>query len=200
MEEFLLCLGDKIALQGWDKYKGGLDVRNNTTGTHAVYTTFHALQIVFHVAPFIPFTDGDVQQVERKRHIGNDIVVIVFRESGAPPFDPSVIKSHFNMVFLVVTPVKARSGTTHYHVALASNDSIKAFGPALCDPPIYRKDARFREMVLAKLINAERAAYASPTFAQKFKRTRRELLEMIARDFASKSGSSFSGRLGIGRK
>ena len=36
-------------------------------------------------------------QVERKRHLGNDVVVIVFRESDCTePFDPLKIKSQFN--------------------------------------------------------------------------------------------------------
>jgi len=48
---------------------------------------------MLHVAREIPYTEGDEQQVERKRHIGNDIVVLVFREAGAPPFNPDVIKS-----------------------------------------------------------------------------------------------------------
>jgi RAP1 GTPase activating protein 1 len=38
---------------------------------------------MFHVATYIPFTPEDRQQVERKRHLGNDIVVIVFRDGMA---------------------------------------------------------------------------------------------------------------------
>jgi len=45
-------------------------------------------------------------QVERKRHIGNDIVVIIYIESNdddyplgaALTFDPSCIKSEFNRI------------------------------------------------------------------------------------------------------
>ncbi len=36
-------------------------------------------------------------QVERKRHLGNDVVLIVFRERGQnAPFNPRVIRSQFN--------------------------------------------------------------------------------------------------------
>ena len=36
-------------------------------------------------------------QLERKRHIGNDIVVIIFDE-GDYPFDPACILSEFNRI------------------------------------------------------------------------------------------------------
>ena len=34
---------------------------------------------MFHVSTMLPFTETDVQQVEKKRHIGNDLIVIVFQ-------------------------------------------------------------------------------------------------------------------------
>lgn len=34
---------------------------------------------MFHVSTFLPYTVGDIQQLQRKRHIGNDIVAIVFQ-------------------------------------------------------------------------------------------------------------------------
>ena len=40
---------------------------------------------MFHVATYIPFTPEDRQQVERKRHLGNDIVVIVFKDGTTHP-------------------------------------------------------------------------------------------------------------------
>ena len=41
-------------------------------------------------------------QLLRKRHIGNDIVTIVFQEPGAQPFSPKNIRSHFQHVFVIV--------------------------------------------------------------------------------------------------
>ncbi len=43
-------------------------------------------------------------QLERKRHLGNDLVVVIFREPGKEAFDVSQIHSQFNCVFIVVTP------------------------------------------------------------------------------------------------
>ena len=48
-ENFLNLLGEKITLKNWDRYRGGLDVHNNMTGTETVYTLFEDHQIMFHV-------------------------------------------------------------------------------------------------------------------------------------------------------
>lgn len=54
---------------------------NGHTGTEAVYERFYDREIMFHVAPLLPHTAGDSQQLQRKRHVGNDIVAIVFQVS-----------------------------------------------------------------------------------------------------------------------
>ena len=46
----------------------------NNTGTHSIYTTYSDLEVMFHVATLIPSKYADPQQVDRKRHIGNDVV------------------------------------------------------------------------------------------------------------------------------
>ena len=70
---------------------------DNKTGIHSMYTMQKDNEIMFHIAPFIPHSPGDDQQVERKRHIGNDVVVIVFRDAQCTtPFDPSLFRSQFN--------------------------------------------------------------------------------------------------------
>lgn len=41
-------------------------------------------------------------QLLRKRHIGNDIVTVIFQEPGALPFTPQNVRSHFQHVFIIV--------------------------------------------------------------------------------------------------
>jgi len=77
-EEFLDFLGERIILKGWSGYRGGLDVRSDSTGTRSVFNSFTGLDIMFHVSTLLPFTPNDEQQIERKRHLGNDVVMIVF--------------------------------------------------------------------------------------------------------------------------
>lgn len=49
-------------------------------------------------------------QLQRKRHIGNDIVAVVYQE-GQTPFVSDMIKSHFLHCFLVVRRIRAKDDT-----------------------------------------------------------------------------------------
>ena len=66
---------------------------------------------MFHVAALLPFSADDTQQVERKRHLGNDVVLVIFLERGASEFDPRILTSHFNSAFVVVRPAEGRTGS-----------------------------------------------------------------------------------------
>ena len=37
--QFLEWIGQKITLEGWPSYAGGLDTKRNTTGTHTIWCT-----------------------------------------------------------------------------------------------------------------------------------------------------------------
>jgi len=71
--------GQRIRLRGFEGYKAGLDTRTDSTGTHAVAATHRGTEVTFHVSTMLPFTPNNRQQLLRKRHIGNDIVTIVFQ-------------------------------------------------------------------------------------------------------------------------
>ena len=81
------------------------------------YELFDDKEIMFHVSTLLPFTPTDTMQIQRKCHIGNDIVAIVFQEENTL-FHPSMIKSNFLHVFLVVQPVQILSRTC-YKVSLS---------------------------------------------------------------------------------
>ncbi|KTG46823.1 hypothetical protein cypCar_00038974, partial [Cyprinus carpio] len=99
-DRFLNLLGDSICLQGWAGYRGGLDTKNDTTGINSIYTVYQGHELMFHVSTMLPYSKENKQQVERKRHIGNDIVTIVFQEGDdtSPSFKPSMIRSHFTLI------------------------------------------------------------------------------------------------------
>ncbi|KAJ0174687.1 hypothetical protein K1T71_009795 [Dendrolimus kikuchii] len=185
-DEFLEMLGQKIKLKDHKGYRGGLDIMNGHTGTEAVYEQFFNREIMFHVAPLLPHTAGDAQQLQRKRHVGNDIVAIVFQEK-ATPFTPDMIASHFLHAFIVVTPVESVGGETRYKVAVTARVDVPFFGPTLPQPSIFRKGREFKEFLLTKLINAENACYKADKFAQLEQRTRISLLQNLAEDLKSKT-------------
>lgn len=104
-DKFMGAMAKKIELKGWPGYPGGLDVVHGQTGKYAYFTKFRDYDIMFHVSTCLPHVSGDDQQLEKKRHIGNDVVVIVFQD-GDTPIAPSTIKSYFNHVFIIVHPIR----------------------------------------------------------------------------------------------
>ena len=95
--EFKDWLGDTIALRGWTGYTAGLDAVDDRTGTHSLFTNHRDFDIMFHVATMLPFEAGEdmIQQIARKRHLGNDIVLIVFQEVLFLSFFLSIFLSFF---------------------------------------------------------------------------------------------------------
>lgn len=59
---------------------------------------------MWHVATLMPFFAGDKQQLERKKFIGNDRVVLIFREEGGEPLSPYVVASKAIYVTAIVSP------------------------------------------------------------------------------------------------
>ncbi|KAK5912082.1 hypothetical protein CesoFtcFv8_001988 [Champsocephalus esox] len=176
--EFLEFLGHKVELHDFKGFRGGLDVAHGQTGTESVYTTFHNVDIMFHVSTKLPYTEGDSQQLQRKRHIGNDIVAIVFQEENTP-FVPDMIQSNFLHGYVVVQVENACTENVTYKVSVTARDDVPFFGPALPDPAVFKKGPEFREFLFTKLINAEYACYKAEKFATLEERTRSALLETL---------------------
>ncbi|KRY58654.1 Signal-induced proliferation-associated 1-like protein 2, partial [Trichinella britovi] len=179
-EEFLDILGDRIRLKGFDKYKGGLDNKGDSTGTHSVYTTYQQYEIMFHVSTMLPFTPSNRQQLARKRHIGNDIVTIIFQEPGAMPFNAQTMRSHFQHVFIIVRAVDAGTDNVQYSIAVTRFKDVPVFGPPVPANYLFPRSQEFREFLLTKIINAENAVHKSAKFAQMAARTRREFMRELA--------------------
>ncbi|XP_073967355.1 GTPase-activating Rap/Ran-GAP domain-like protein 3 isoform X3 [Choristoneura fumiferana] len=173
-DRFLSLLGDQIRLKGWNRFRGGLDVKGDMTGLYSVYTMHQGHEIMFHVSTLLPFSKDNKQQLERKRHIGNDIVNIIFTDaSGHDTFNPQCVKSHFTHVFAIVSEVPEG-----YKLSVFSDDSVPPFGPSLPCPPVFDDAHLFRDFLLVKLMNGEKAAFLTPTFALKRQRT----LDTLIRD------------------
>nr|XP_045003997.1 GTPase-activating Rap/Ran-GAP domain-like protein 3 isoform X3 [Jaculus jaculus] len=180
-QKFLTLLGDTITLKGWAGYRGGLDTKNDTTGINSVYTVYQGHEIMFHVSTMLPYSKENKQQVERKRHIGNDIVTIVFQEGeeSSPAFKPSMIRSHFTHIFALV---RYDQQNDNYRLKIFSEESVPLFGPPLPTPPVFTDHQEFRDFLLVKLINGEKATLETPTFAQKRRRTLDMLIRSLYQD------------------
>lgn len=81
-------------------------------GLYSVYTNWRNIEIMFHVSTLLPYEKHDAQKLQRKRHIGNDIVCVVFLEADNTRFSPACIKSHFLHTFILV-----RHTYTYVHIS-----------------------------------------------------------------------------------
>ncbi|XP_058717628.1 LOW QUALITY PROTEIN: signal-induced proliferation-associated protein 1 [Poecile atricapillus] len=180
-EQFLTLLGTRVRLRGFGGYRAQLDTRTDSTGTHSLYTTYHGYEVMFHVSTMLPFTPRNPQQLLRKRHIGNDIVTIVFQEPGALPFSPRALRSHFQHVFLVVRVHEPCTPKTSYSVAVVRPEETPPFGPALEAGQRFLGGSGLRPFLLAKAINGENAAARGGRLGAMAARTRRQYLQELLR-------------------
>ncbi|KAG3257844.1 signal-induced proliferation-associated 1-like protein 2 isoform X1 [Ictidomys tridecemlineatus] len=184
-EEFLDLLGQRVRLKGFTKYRAQLDNKTDSTGTHSLYTTYKDYELMFHVSTLLPYMPSNRQQLLRKRHIGNDIVTIVFQEPGALPFTPRSIRSHFQHVFVIVRVHNPCTEGVCYSVGVSRSKDVPPFGPPIPKGVTFPKSAVFRDFLLAKVINAENAAHKSEKFRAMATRTRQEYLKDLAENFVT---------------
>uniref|UniRef100_A0A8C7NXH4 Signal-induced proliferation-associated 1-like protein 2 n=1 Tax=Oncorhynchus mykiss TaxID=8022 RepID=A0A8C7NXH4_ONCMY len=185
LEEFLELLGQRVRLKGFTKYRAQLDNKTDSTGTHSLYTTYKDYELMFHVSTLLPYTPNNRQQLLRKRHIGNDIVTVIFQEPGALPFTPKNIRSHFQHVFIIVRVHNPCTENVCYSVAVTRSKDVPAFGPPIPQGVLFPKSAMFRDFLLAKMMNGENAVHKSDKFRAMAMRTRQEYLKDLSENFVS---------------
>lgn len=118
-ESFLSGLGTSVILQGAIFNTQGLDRELDTDGTHTYAWRDRVTEIVFHVPTMMPTDmENDPHSDNKKRHIGNDRVKIIYNDSGQP-FDFDTFPSDFNEVNIVVTPEAHTAGRS----SSTANDS-----------------------------------------------------------------------------
>lgn len=140
-EYFLSGLGTKVALEGAPFNTQGL--YPGVDGEYTYAWRDRVTEIVYHIATMMPTDpEGDPACVNKKRHVGNDHVNIVFNRSNTP-FDFDTIPSQFNFVNIVINPVcrisKDEPETTtespefdklYYHVQVLSKPGFPEISPA----------------------------------------------------------------------
>lgn len=102
--KFLFGLGTLTKLRGANFNTQGLDRQTDSDGQYTFCWRDRVTEIVFHVTTQMPTDlDNDPQCSNKKKHIGNDFVNIIFNNSGLP-FDFNTFPSAFNFVNIVITP------------------------------------------------------------------------------------------------
>ncbi|ELP91369.1 rap GTPase-activating protein, putative [Entamoeba invadens IP1] len=179
--EFYKLIGETVTLKGYTGYRGGLDVTSNTTGTTSIVSKYKGTEIMFHVATMLQHVEEDPQHLDKKRHIGNDVVVIIFKESNGKKDDEIDLNSfvtQFNHVFIIVTPTIVK-GSPFYKVCVCCKSAVQAFLPRFPPEKLFKRDEVFKEWLLCKAINGERSSIESPQFIKSQRIARKGLLEVI---------------------
>lgn len=184
-EEFLSVLGSKVVLKDRVGYMGGLDNKADRTGTHSIFTEYQDHNIMFHVSTLIPRSEGE-QSVSLKRHIGNDVLVVIFKE-GEEKINIAEFKSQFNHVFAIIRKVCVNN-VYMYKLEIVMKPGVPPSPPFLPDPALFPIGEDFRTMFLTKLINLERMITLSvPIFRSKIKSVRQfQLYDIVANALASR--------------
>ncbi|KAF2688444.1 hypothetical protein K458DRAFT_292670 [Lentithecium fluviatile CBS 122367] len=101
---FISDLGTLCPLKGAKFNTGGLDTRDNMDGEFTYCWRDRCIELVFHITTMMPTNrDDDMTYPNKKRHIGNDFVNIIFNDSGLP-YNFDTFPSAFNYVHIVISP------------------------------------------------------------------------------------------------
>jgi len=105
--EFLAGLGTQVSLEGAMFNTQGLV--NEQDGLYTYAWRDRISEIIYHVPTLMPTDlEADPQCINKKSHIGNDFVNIIFNRSGEA-FQFNTIPSQFNYVNVVITPASKSS-------------------------------------------------------------------------------------------
>ena len=64
-------------------------------------------------------------------------------------------------------------------ISVVTRDEVGAYKPYLWEQSTFHNGVLFREWILTKIVNGERASYSAPKFARMQERTRSQMLEDI---------------------
>jgi hypothetical protein len=123
------------------------------------------ISVMWHVCTLLPFKESCEQRLDRNGHIGNDIVVVIFRDHGTKTKFVPHFASHFNHVFVVVQPADLNDHgvATSYMVQIAAKEGVIPFELFVPSNPFYRFIPReqLRSFLAFKCINEEQASFFS---------------------------------------
>ncbi|KAM4595503.1 tuberin isoform 4-T5 [Fundulus diaphanus] len=103
---FLTGLGKLIHLKDCDPdqiFLGGLD-QYGDDGEFTYCWHDDIMQGIFHIATLMPNRESDKGCCNKKRHIGNDFVIVVYNDSGED-YKLGTIKGQFNFVEVIIKPL-----------------------------------------------------------------------------------------------
>eukprot|EP00483_Globobulimina_turgida_P006980 UN06994 len=157
-----------------------------TMGRYAKYYNTATCEIAFHIATCMPTNHNDPQQMEKKKHIGNDQVNIIYSDHGRE-YIVDTIYSYFNQVQIVIYPLN--NGL--FRIKIHKKKEVGDFGPLLNNMII--RQHLLSILVRITSLNANRTVrYASSVYTRPFVERKKYLDETIDKN-SHKSHESMLG-------
>ncbi|OMJ69102.1 hypothetical protein SteCoe_33271 [Stentor coeruleus] len=149
-QEFLTKIGRVVELTNYKGNLGGLDPES--CGKISIAYTDWEYDIMFHVPLLMPTDKNDNQQLLKKRHVGNDRVVIVWSENWKEYRQDTII-TQFNLVNLIIYPLEKQL----YRIQIQIKPRVVnlEFGPLKDGMVVHWKVLPF--LIRLTAVNANRA-------------------------------------------
>lgn len=137
-EEFVKGMAKIVDLRKHKGYLGGLDT-TGSSGTTAPYYATATLEVIFHEIVRMPTKKSEIENdkvpVSKKRHVGNDIVHIVW-SSHRRDYKPSTISSKgFGNVQIIIYPL--HNGL--FRIQIAKKKEVGFFGPLIHNAVVSKR-------------------------------------------------------------
>ncbi|KAF8151973.1 hypothetical protein K438DRAFT_1864862 [Mycena galopus ATCC 62051] len=169
---FLEGIGRLINLRGQvDVYPGGLDPDEDGEYAYAWWDDIG--QILYHTATMMPSSPNDPQFTNKKRHIGNDFVRIVWNDSGKPyRFD--TLNTQFQFVNIVIEP-HSLGAIAAFSNNLHENEYFKLTVQRAPDMPEFAPVGHFKLISAKNLpLLVRQVSLLADWFASVFSQTKRD--------------------------
>jgi len=157
-------------------FMGGLDRIGISTGKIAPYYSTASFEVMFHAPTLMPSNPQDDQQIEKKKHVGNDFTHIVWSEHKRD-YKPTTISSNFNEAHIVIYPLP--NGL--FRIQIFRKEKIPFFGPLLDGMVVNKKI--LCSLVRQTAINASRRARSLTKGYQRPFPTRNAFIKEIIQRF-----------------
>lgn len=106
-------------------YTGGLDTESpEMDGQYTLVRIDPVYQIMFHVATLMPNPTSDKYLTNKKSHIGNDNVILIYSQTPTS-FSQETISGQFNFVNIIIYP----KDNGYYLIEVKKKPDVPDFGP-----------------------------------------------------------------------
>jgi tuberous sclerosis protein 2 len=172
--QFLRNLGTLVALK--DAKENNLFINmDGECGKFTYVWTDEIVQVTFHVATLMPTLESDPNCNEKKKHIGNDFVLIVYNESGEE-YNLNTIKGQFNYAAIIVEPLELGSNLISIQTKNDIHEYFKHLEPKIVSDngaPLFARQIALHANMASMVSVSLKKGFADPYASNWLERLRK---------------------------